>query len=80
MEAAVNADGAELAKFEAALRRSGIARGVSSLHLFNPQRAQFIAERRLSRQPRIGRGCGGACWLRHWRRRARVTAIDLAPA
>jgi len=55
----MNADGAELAKFEASASTFWIRAGVSSLHLLNPLRAQFIAERTALAGSRVlDVGCG----------------------
>jgi len=78
----VNADAAELAKFEASASAFWDPHGeFRPLHLLNPVRAQFIAERTALAGSRVlDVGCGGgllaealAC------AGARVTAIDLAP-
>ena len=78
----MNVDGAELAKFEANASAFWDPRGeFRPLHLLNPLRARFIAERTALAGSRVlDVGCGGgllaealAC------AGARVTAIDLAP-
>jgi 2-polyprenyl-6-hydroxyphenyl methylase / 3-demethylubiquinone-9 3-methyltransferase len=81
--AATNADPAELAKFEALAARFWDRQGeFRPLHLLNPVRAAYIAER----IPLAGRrvldvGCGGGLLAESLARAgARVTAIDLAPA
>jgi len=79
----VNADGAELAKFEAGAGRFWDLRGeFRPLHLLNPVRLQFIAERTALAGSRVlDVGCGGGLLAEALARAgARVTAIDLAPA
>jgi 2-polyprenyl-6-hydroxyphenyl methylase/3-demethylubiquinone-9 3-methyltransferase len=78
----VNADGAELAKFEAGAAAFWDPRGeFRPLHLLNPVRAQFIAERAALAGSRVlDVGCGGGLLAEALTRAgARVTAIDLAP-
>jgi 2-polyprenyl-6-hydroxyphenyl methylase/3-demethylubiquinone-9 3-methyltransferase len=78
----VNADAAELAKFEASASAFWDPRGeFRPLHLLNPVRAQFIAERTALAGSRIlDVGCGGGLLAEALARAgARVTAIDLAP-
>jgi len=78
----VNADGAELAKFEASAGRFWDARGeFRPLHLLNPVRTRFIAERTTLAGSRVlDVGCGGGLLAEALARAgARVTAIDLAP-
>jgi 2-polyprenyl-6-hydroxyphenyl methylase / 3-demethylubiquinone-9 3-methyltransferase len=78
----VNADGAELAKFEAGAAMFWDPRGeFRPLHLLNPVRAQFIAERAALAGSRVlDVGCGGGLLAEALTRAgARVTAIDLAP-
>jgi 2-polyprenyl-6-hydroxyphenyl methylase/3-demethylubiquinone-9 3-methyltransferase len=78
----VNADGAELAKFEAGAATFWDPRGeFRPLHLLNPVRAQFIAERAALAGSRVlDVGCGGGLLAEALTRAgARVTAIDLAP-
>ena len=78
-----NADGAELAKFEAAAQgfwnQSGEFR---ALHLLNPLRTQFVGERAALAGSRVlDVGCGGGLLAESLARAgATVTAIDLAPA
>jgi 2-polyprenyl-6-hydroxyphenyl methylase / 3-demethylubiquinone-9 3-methyltransferase len=79
----VNADSAELAKFEASAAAFWDSHGeFAPLHLLNPLRTQFIAQRTAL----VGRrvldvGCGGGLLAEALARAgARVTAIDLAPA
>jgi len=77
-----NADSAELAKFDALAARFWDSEGeFRPLHMLNPVRLQFIAER----APLAGRrvldvGCGGGLLSEALARAgARVTGIDLAP-
>ncbi len=81
--AAANADPAELAKFEALAARFWDSQGeFRPLHLLNPVRAAYIAER----VPLAGRrvldvGCGGGLLAEALARAgARVVGVDLAPA
>jgi 2-polyprenyl-6-hydroxyphenyl methylase/3-demethylubiquinone-9 3-methyltransferase len=79
----VNADGAELAKFDAGAAAFWDLRGeFRPLHLLNPVRVQFIAERTALAGSRVLEvGCGGGLLAEALARAgARVTAIDLAPA
>jgi len=79
----VNADGAELAMFEASAGRFWDLRGeYRPLHLLNPVRVQFIAERTALAGSRVlDVGCGGGLLAEALARAgAGVTAIDLAPA
>jgi len=78
----VNADSAELAKFEASASAFWDPHGeFRPLHLLNPVRAQFIAERTtLAGRRVLDVGCGGGLLAEALARAgARVTAIDLAP-
>jgi len=78
----VNADSAELAKFEASASAFWDPHGeFRPLHLLNPVRAQFIAERTtLAGRRVLDVGCGGGLLAEALSRAgARVTAIDLAP-
>ena len=79
----MNADSAELAKFEASAGRFWDPRGeFRPLHLLNPLRAQFIVEGTALAGSRVlDVGCGGGLLAEALARAgARVTAIDLAPA
>ncbi len=81
--AATNADPAELAKFEALAARFWDTQGqFRPLHLLNPVRAAYIAERVPLASVRVlDVGCGGGLLAEALTRAgARVTAIDLAPA
>jgi 2-polyprenyl-6-hydroxyphenyl methylase/3-demethylubiquinone-9 3-methyltransferase len=78
----VNADGAELAKFDASAAAFWDSHGeFRPLHLLNPVRTQFIAERTALAGSRVlDVGCGGGLLAEALTRAgARVTAIDLAP-
>ena len=78
----MNADSAELAKFEASASAFWDPYGeFRPLHLLNPVRAQFIAERTtLAGRRVLDVGCGGGLLAEALSRAgARVTAIDLAP-
>jgi len=78
----VNADSAELAKFEASASAFWDGHGeFAPLHLLNPLRTQFIAERTaLAGRRVLDVGCGGGLLAEALARAgARVTAIDLAP-
>jgi 2-polyprenyl-6-hydroxyphenyl methylase / 3-demethylubiquinone-9 3-methyltransferase len=82
MTGASNADRAELDKFEALAHRFWDPRGeFRPLHLLNPVRMQFIAERaRLAGARVLDVGCGGGLLTETLARAgATVTAIDLAP-
>jgi 2-polyprenyl-6-hydroxyphenyl methylase/3-demethylubiquinone-9 3-methyltransferase len=77
-----NADDGEVGKFDALASRFWDVRGeFRPLHLLNPVRARFIAERaKLSGARVLDVGCGGGLLseaLAH--AGAKVTAIDLAP-
>ena len=79
----MNADGAELAKFDASAAAFWDSHGeFRPLHLLNPLRLQFIAERTALAGSRVlDVGCGGGLLAEALARAgARVTAIDLAPA
>ena len=78
----MNADSAELAKFEASASAFWDPHGeFRPLHLLNPVRTQFIAERTaLAGRRVLDVGCGGGLLAEALSRAgARVTAIDLAP-
>jgi len=82
-DAAPNADGAELAKFEAVARRFWSESGeFRALHLLNPLRTQFVGERTALAASRVlDVGCGGGLLAESLTRAgATVTGIDLAPA
>jgi 2-polyprenyl-6-hydroxyphenyl methylase/3-demethylubiquinone-9 3-methyltransferase len=77
-----NADSSELGKFDALASRFWDVGGVfSPLHLLNPVRARFVAERAtLSGARVLDVGCGGGLLAEALARAgAKVTAIDLAP-
>jgi len=77
-----NADGAELAKFDALAARFWDRHGdFRPLHLLNPVRLQFIAERApLAGHRVLDVGCGGGLLTESLARAgAEVTGIDLAP-
>lgn len=78
-----NADSSELGKFDALASRFWDTRGeFRPLHLLNPVRARFIAERATLQGARVlDVGCGGGLLAESLARAgATVTAIDLAPA
>ncbi|HTT03241.1 MAG TPA: bifunctional 2-polyprenyl-6-hydroxyphenol methylase/3-demethylubiquinol 3-O-methyltransferase UbiG [Steroidobacteraceae bacterium] len=78
-----NADSAELGKFEALAHRFWDAQGeFRPLHLLNPVRARFVAERvRLEGARALDVGCGGGLLTESLcSAGAEVTGIDLAPA
>jgi 2-polyprenyl-6-hydroxyphenyl methylase/3-demethylubiquinone-9 3-methyltransferase len=80
--ASANADGNELGKFDALASRFWDVRGeFRPLHLLNPVRARFVAERAtLSGARVLDVGCGGGLLAESLARAgAKVTAIDLAP-
>jgi 2-polyprenyl-6-hydroxyphenyl methylase / 3-demethylubiquinone-9 3-methyltransferase len=77
-----NADSSELGKFDALASRFWDVRGeFRPLHLLNPVRARFVAERAsLSGARVLDVGCGGGLLAEALARAgAKVTAIDLAP-
>ena len=79
----MNADSAELAKFEASASAFWDSHGeFAPLHLLNPVRTRFIAQRTaLAGRRVLDVGCGGGLLAEALARAgARVTAIDLAPA
>jgi 2-polyprenyl-6-hydroxyphenyl methylase/3-demethylubiquinone-9 3-methyltransferase len=80
--AAGNADSSELGKFDALASRFWDVGGeFRPLHLLNPVRASFVAERAtLSGARVLDVGCGGGLLAEALARAgAKVTAIDLAP-
>lgn len=79
----LNADHSELGKFESLARRFWDPRGdFRPLHLLNPLRTRFVAERAPLRDARVlDVGCGGGLLCESLTREgARVTGIDLAAA
>jgi 2-polyprenyl-6-hydroxyphenyl methylase / 3-demethylubiquinone-9 3-methyltransferase len=77
-----NADSGELGKFDALASRFWDMRGeFRPLHLLNPVRARFVAERAtLAGARALDVGCGGGLLAEALARAgAKVTAIDLAP-
>jgi len=77
-----NADRSELGKFDSLSSRFWDARGeFRPLHILNPVRVQFVAERAAIAGARIlDVGCGGGLLCEALARAgARVTGIDLAP-
>ena len=79
----MNADSADLAKFETSAAAFWDSHGeFAPLHLLNPLRTQFIAQRTaLAGRRVLDVGCGGGLLAEALARAgARVTAIDLAPA
>ena len=77
-----NSDSGELGKFDALASRFWDVRGeFRPLHLLNPVRARFVAERAtLSGARVLDVGCGGGLLAEALARAgAKVTAIDLAP-
>jgi 2-polyprenyl-6-hydroxyphenyl methylase/3-demethylubiquinone-9 3-methyltransferase len=77
-----NADSSELGKFDALASRFWDMRGeFRPLHLLNPIRARFVAERATLASARVlDVGCGGGLLAEALARAgAKVTAIDLAP-
>jgi 2-polyprenyl-6-hydroxyphenyl methylase / 3-demethylubiquinone-9 3-methyltransferase len=82
MNAVHNADRGELGKFDALASRFWDPRGeFRPLHLLNPVRAQFVAERATLAGARVlDVGCGGGLLCEALARAgAKVTGIDLAP-
>ena len=80
--AARNADSGELGKFDALASRFWDVGGeFRPLHLLNPVRARFVAERAtLAGARALDVGCGGGLLAESLARAgAKVTAIDLAP-
>jgi 2-polyprenyl-6-hydroxyphenyl methylase / 3-demethylubiquinone-9 3-methyltransferase len=80
--ATTNADSSELGKFDSLSSRFWDPRGeFRPLHLLNPVRARFVAERAaLSGARVLDVGCGGGLLAEALARAgAQVTAIDLAP-
>lgn len=81
-QATGNADHGELGKFDSLASRFWDVRGeFRPLHLLNPVRARFVAERAtLSGARVLDVGCGGGLLAEALARAgAKVTAIDLAP-
>jgi 2-polyprenyl-6-hydroxyphenyl methylase/3-demethylubiquinone-9 3-methyltransferase len=79
---AANADASEIQRFEALSHRFWDPRGeFKPLHVLNPVRARFVAERaRLSGARVLDVGCGGGLLCEAMAREgAAVTGIDLAP-
>lgn len=77
-----NVDAAEVGRFEALAHRFWDPQGeFRPLHLLNPVRAQFVAERASLHGARVlDVGCGGGLLCEAFARAgARVTGIDLAP-
>jgi len=82
MISAANADSSELGKFDALASRFWDVGGeFRPLHLLNPVRARFVAERAALAGARLlDVGCGGGLLAEALTRMgAKVTAIDLAP-
>src|SRR5437879_13100251 len=82
MSSVANADQGELGKFNALAGRFWDPRGeFRPLHLLNPVRARFVAERVTLTGARVlDVGCGGGLLCEALARAgARVTGIDLAP-
>jgi 2-polyprenyl-6-hydroxyphenyl methylase/3-demethylubiquinone-9 3-methyltransferase len=82
MSAPVNADDAELAKFDAVAARFWDPAGeFRPLHLLNPVRTDFIAQRHELKDRRVlDVGCGGGLLAESLAARgAHVSGIDLAP-
>src|SRR5690348_17569438 len=80
--ASTNADSSELGKFDALASRFWDSRGeFRPLHLLNPVRARFVAERAPLAGARVlDVGCGGGLLCEAFARAgARVSGIDLAP-
>jgi 2-polyprenyl-6-hydroxyphenyl methylase/3-demethylubiquinone-9 3-methyltransferase len=80
--AGTNADSSELGKFDALASRFWDVRGeFRPLHLLNPVRARFVADRAPLAGARVlDVGCGGGLLAEALTRAgAKVTAIDLAP-
>ena len=79
---AINADSGELGKFDALSSRFWDAQGeFRPLHMLNPVRARFVAERAPLAGARVlDVGCGGGLLCEALARAgAKVTGIDLAP-
>ncbi len=82
MSTAANSDPGELGKFDALASRFWDPHGdFRPLHILNPVRAQFVAERAsLPGASALDVGCGGGLLCESLARAgARVTGIDLAP-
>jgi 2-polyprenyl-6-hydroxyphenyl methylase/3-demethylubiquinone-9 3-methyltransferase len=79
---ATNADRSEIGKFDSLSSRFWDARGeFRPLHILNPVRAEFVAERATLKGARVlDVGCGGGLLCEALTRAgAKVTGIDLAP-
>jgi len=79
--ASANADASELGKFDALSSRFWDPKGeFRPLHVLNPVRARFVAERTLAGAKVLDVGCGGGLLCEALARAgSSVTGIDLAP-